>query len=206
MKTHKAVRLATGQRFRKNAARRGCGKVAYSSKKHAKGAAARQSIETGETIKAYKCTRGCHAWHIGHPPGTRREPLPGMEPPRPSTVGEHLIRRERMRQITDEKYTRDHDDAHMSGELTTAARCYELYALQLIGDDSQLGIVEWWPWGHDSWKPTSDPVRMFVKAGALYEAEADKARRGTDWVNASLLYGYAKACAAHIDELVAKKT
>jgi hypothetical protein len=48
-----------------------CGKQAYSSKKVAKQRAVFSSKMTGETIEAYKCKRGCHAWHLGHPPGTK---------------------------------------------------------------------------------------------------------------------------------------
>lgn len=48
-----------------------CGKQGYSSRKLAKSTAAIQSRNTGETLTAYHCTRGCHCWHIGHPPGTR---------------------------------------------------------------------------------------------------------------------------------------
>lgn len=48
-----------------------CGKLAYSSRKLALSTAAIQARATGEQIEAYKCTRGCHAWHIGHPAGSR---------------------------------------------------------------------------------------------------------------------------------------
>lgn len=50
-----------------------CGKQAYSSRKLAKGRAATQAKATGEPIEAYKCTAGCHCWHIGHPRGWRKE-------------------------------------------------------------------------------------------------------------------------------------
>lgn len=48
----------------------GCGKVAYSSRKLAKDRAKRSSHVTGELIHAYHC-HPCHAWHIGHPIGSR---------------------------------------------------------------------------------------------------------------------------------------
>ena len=50
-----------------------CGKLAYSSRKVAKMYARFQSRETGEMIEAYRCVRGCHCWHIGHPPGSREQ-------------------------------------------------------------------------------------------------------------------------------------
>ncbi len=48
-----------------------CGKQAHSSRKIAAAAAKRASKESGERIEVYHCRRGCHAWHIGHPPGTK---------------------------------------------------------------------------------------------------------------------------------------
>lgn len=48
-----------------------CGKVSYSSRKIAISVAKRTSREKGELIEAYKCKRGCHAWHLGHPIGSR---------------------------------------------------------------------------------------------------------------------------------------
>lgn len=50
-----------------------CGKHAYSSRKLALQAAAEARRDTGELIQAYHCPGRCHAWHIGHPPGTRGE-------------------------------------------------------------------------------------------------------------------------------------
>ena len=50
-----------------------CGKLAYSSKKVAKMYAAAQTRSSGEHIEAYRCIRGCHCWHIGHPPGSREQ-------------------------------------------------------------------------------------------------------------------------------------
>lgn len=49
-----------------------CPKLAYTSRKRAKAAAAAQTRNTGELITAYHCGSG-HCWHIGHPPGTRGE-------------------------------------------------------------------------------------------------------------------------------------
>jgi hypothetical protein len=46
-----------------------CGKNGYTTRKIAAAVAKRASKETGDTIEAYRCKRGCHCWHIGHPPG-----------------------------------------------------------------------------------------------------------------------------------------
>lgn len=71
MKTRKKTD-DSGRHTRVHGVRSKCGKLAYSSKKFAKGLARQQSIETGELIAAYHCLR-CHCWHLGHPPGSRTE-------------------------------------------------------------------------------------------------------------------------------------
>lgn len=48
-----------------------CKKMSYSKHKIAKHQASIQRRNSGEEIEAYRCQRGCCAWHIGHPPGTR---------------------------------------------------------------------------------------------------------------------------------------
>lgn len=65
---------ATGKVTRtKVTPRSACGKFAYSSRKIAAAAAKAQTRNTGEYIVAYRCKRGCHCWHVGHPPGSRGE-------------------------------------------------------------------------------------------------------------------------------------
>lgn len=46
-----------------------CGKAGYTTRKIAAAAAARVRRETGEPVEVYHCDEGCHAFHIGHPPG-----------------------------------------------------------------------------------------------------------------------------------------
>ena len=70
MKARK-VQLEDGTLVRVHAVRRGCGKLAYPSKKIAKAKAAEQARQTRALIRAYHCTDGCHAWHMGHPWGQR---------------------------------------------------------------------------------------------------------------------------------------
>lgn len=50
-----------------------CGKQGYSSRKLAKSTAKIQAKATGEDLQAYHCPRGCHCWHIGHPPGSKNQ-------------------------------------------------------------------------------------------------------------------------------------
>jgi len=69
-----------------------CGKAAYRKRKVALAVAKRVTLETGELIQAYRCVRGCHAWHLGHPPGTRGEHTrahtdhPAPPPPPPTRI------------------------------------------------------------------------------------------------------------------------
>lgn len=51
----------------------GCGKQGYTSRKVALEKAAIARRETDEPIQAYRCTRGGHCWHLGHPPGWRAQ-------------------------------------------------------------------------------------------------------------------------------------
>lgn len=43
----------------------GCGRVRYFSRRAAR--QARRHLYVGH-LQAYRCTRGCHAWHLGHLP------------------------------------------------------------------------------------------------------------------------------------------
>ena len=107
--------------------------------------------------------------------------------------GIRLIANERQRQIEQEGWTVQHDDGHDGGELAEAAACYALgrakvyeqlnssrgcdevcyqYEYGWIGD----GEVEW-PWDSEWWKPSSNPVKNLVRAGALIAAEIDRLMR-----------------------------
>lgn len=50
-----------------------CGKQGYVTRKLAATAAAVERKRSGEPIFAYRCVRGCHLFHIGHPPGWKRD-------------------------------------------------------------------------------------------------------------------------------------
>lgn len=92
------------------------------------------------------------------------------------------IAAERQRQIEEEGWTSEHDDAHEDGALAVAA---SLYAFQASSDAAhshglalaRRGSCVWqWPWAADWWKP-KDRRRDLVRAGALIAAEIDRLDR-----------------------------
>jgi len=97
--------------------------------------------------------------------------------------GVDLIRAERERQTTAERWSPAHDDAHNLGEMAGAAA---VYTLNSCGFENPHTIaarrgsvsheVRIWPWADAWWKP-SDPLRDLVKAGALIAAEIDRRQR-----------------------------
>lgn len=89
---------------------------------------------------------------------------------------------ERKRQITAEGWAPEHDDQHDTGELASAAASYAQCAgLQVEGAESanafKTPYVENWPWSEYWWKPSTDPRRNLVKAGALILAEIERLDR-----------------------------
>lgn len=93
----------------------------------------------------------------------------------PAMTGAQMIGAERLRQIRVEKFTHAHDDEHAEGELTAAADCYLFLTHAIVAPDNQRGLI--WPW-HPLWfKPSPDPRRNLVKAGALYLAEGERYER-----------------------------
>jgi len=105
--------------------------------------------------------------------------------------GIQLIAAERTRQVADEGWTPQHDDRHERNELALAAAAYalrgsgrdELYAT--IGrhpfsgfNAGYVGTARlFWPFEKEWWKPSGDPIRNLVKAGALIAAEIDRLQR-----------------------------
>ncbi|MCI4223895.1 hypothetical protein [Dickeya dianthicola] len=89
---------------------------------------------------------------------------------------------ERQRQITEEGWTPEHDNAHSSGELARAAACYAQMSVreEFLSDGeyaaSQKILPFDWPWEPAWWKP-SNPRRDLVKAGALILAEIERIDR-----------------------------
>ncbi|MBO6893413.1 MAG: hypothetical protein JJ866_15830 [Roseibium sp.] len=98
---------------------------------------------------------------------------------------------ERARQITDECFTPEGDDAHVSGELALAAAAYLLKGTraertksvclrQRGGGQETFDVPEPWPHGWDPrWFRPGDRRRNLVKAGALIIAEIERLDRAT---------------------------
>jgi hypothetical protein len=95
-------------------------------------------------------------------------------------TGLSLIAEERGRQIAKEGWTIDHDDEHDMGELIGASVSYAGAALHKVSDgeiDAMESLKEFWPFDEACWKPSDDPIRNLVKAGALIAAEIDRLQR-----------------------------
>lgn len=88
-----------------------------------------------------------------------------------------LIISERERQISVEGYDCNHDDAHVDGELASAAIAHLIEA----GTYTTAGHKgsDYWPW-EDSYKPAASQLQNLVKAGALVAAEIDRVLRSLD--------------------------
>lgn len=95
-------------------------------------------------------------------------------------TGAERIAAERQRQVDAEGWTPEHDDEHVAGELAIAASCYAAEA-HYGRTHSHMNVApigaRGWPWDPMWWKPTGDPVRDLVKAGALIAAEIDRLQR-----------------------------
>lgn len=102
--------------------------------------------------------------------------------------GADLIAAERSRQVEQEGWTPERDARYTGPELLRAAEAYLREAefhIKYQGQpfDPRTGLdiedergfpASSWPWSDDSWKPSPDPVRNLVKAGALIAAEIDR--------------------------------
>lgn len=112
---------------------------------------------------------------------TARAAIAALSPqPAPDVVAE--IAAERKRQISDEGWTPEHDDAHHHGELAKAAACYATgaNALYRVGENIRGNgtiSVPLWPWDAEWWKPGTDRRRQLIKAGALIVAEIERLDR-----------------------------
>lgn len=110
-----------------------------------------------------------------------------------------LIATERERQLTVERYSAAHDDGHEHGELAEAAAAYALVGkvtdetlidtVREVQINSSRGLDGYYdygpvrdkftvfPWDEEWWKPSDDPIRNLVKAGALIVAEIERLQR-----------------------------
>lgn len=94
------------------------------------------------------------------------------------TKATDLIAAERDRQVNEEGYDAEHDAGH-AHELIRAARSYAYEArIGVAAEGASITHLPGqppseWPWAERYWKPTGDPVRDLVKAGALIAAAID---------------------------------
>ena len=98
---------------------------------------------------------------------------------RPLTPAMNAVIAERWRQIEQEGWSHEHDDAHEPGEMARAGSAYAYAA----GNAGRVGMPDHppveWPWTGEWWKPAGFR-RDLVKACALIVAEIerhDRARR-----------------------------
>jgi len=87
--------------------------------------------------------------------------------------GIELIAEERLRQISQERYTPEHDDSHADDELVFAAIAY----LEVASGEFPSVAVLQWPWDTTSFKPDQFGTKNLAKAGALIASEIDRRRR-----------------------------
>jgi hypothetical protein len=95
--------------------------------------------------------------------------------------GSFLIATERARQITEEGHTPSSDDRYTGQQLARAADSYLLAHTnpdeEAGGDATKTRPGDDWPWGKKRFKPSADPIRNLVMAGALIAAEIDRLQR-----------------------------
>lgn len=81
---------------------------------------------------------------------------------------------ERIRQVADEGWTAEHDDAHGDDSMAIAAACYALPPG--MRQMTELGCPWGWPWDPSWWKPKGSR-RDKVRAAALIIADIDRMDR-----------------------------
>ena len=86
------------------------------------------------------------------------------------------IAAERLRQISQEGWTPEHDDEHSCGELAAAAACYAYPAPWGVNPSALKYPPKPWPWNVEWWKPR-DRRRNLVRAAALIVAEIERLDR-----------------------------
>lgn len=89
-----------------------------------------------------------------------------------------LLKKERVRQITDEGWTPEHDQKlNYQGNLVRAAACYLDWDRQNGVEPMTMPTI--WPWEKHWWKPTAQNgqegiTRELIRGGALLMAEYDR--------------------------------
>jgi hypothetical protein len=86
---------------------------------------------------------------------------------------DELIAEERVRQISQEGWSREHDATHDSNEMYDAAIVYLNFGTDAEGSLRDDGTPEQWPWDKDWFKPKSR-LRNLVRSGSLFVAEKER--------------------------------
>jgi hypothetical protein len=81
---------------------------------------------------------------------------------------------ERMRQVTEEHWSAEHDNLYPAGEMVLAGVAYALYETM-----HRATAHDVWPWDKSWWKPKKDARRNLIRAAALIIAEIDRIDRET---------------------------
>ena len=87
-------------------------------------------------------------------------------------TGSQLISLERHRQIEMEDFSAENDSRYVQRELVMAALAYACTDGTPEHDAEAKQLF--WPWGDKWYKPSHEPIRNLVKAGALIAAEIDR--------------------------------
>jgi hypothetical protein len=82
--------------------------------------------------------------------------------------------RERLRQVEELGFTKEHDSEHDGSDLVAAAICYIDYALGDMKGYEGDNPPYHWPWGTEDWKPEGSALENIVKGGALLAAAYDR--------------------------------
>jgi hypothetical protein len=94
-----------------------------------------------------------------------------------NSPGISIIEAERIRQMVQEGYSKEHDLCHVNGELADAAASYALTERSLTAfvEKDRDDVPMMWPFEKQAYKPTpGNRVRQLAKAGAFIAAEIDR--------------------------------
>lgn len=118
-------------------------------------------------------------------------------------TGLELIAEERQRQLA-LHHSQEQDDKYVKQQLCAAAECYEQAGDELaVGNDVSPCPPATWPWSSQYWRPSRNKIRNWIKAGALYRAEAARFRRREAPIAGMVTDGHAERCGIKIDQAMA---
>ncbi|WP_216368210.1 hypothetical protein [Aeromonas media] len=114
-------------------------------------------------------------------------------------TGAGRIGAERLRQMSEEGWSIQHDDQHGPVVLESAALSYR------DAQDASSPQPAFWPWSAEWWKPKGRQ-RNLERAGALYQAAADAAERAGDYERRNNLLGHVESCSILLDSIISADT